>query len=153
MTDKKKQMPPSVGGFHGRVFRGNTMEENDAVDDLMQEIFFNEMLRWFLADLGPKYVYEDFLLAYETKDEEAMEVARRIDEQIRTGKTPFASFQDFTRAMRRYGTDAERYYIEINGEICDLRDYVAEPSDRRSGWRSLTEEEKAELIKNEGEWL
>ena len=137
------------GGWFPDIVTGPTDEEDKCLTALMESLNFDEdFFRELIDDCGEfeeEYV-EDYF--EENDDEDSLKIYRKIKKKINSGKTPFASVNDFANALMRYGLDNNCLYYEWEGEFIDLHDNIADTGEGRGYFDSMSDEEWIEILEN-----
>lgn len=137
------------GGWFPDIVSGPSTEEDACLSSMMESMGFDEnFFRELIDDCGEfdeEYV-EDYF--EENDDEDSLQIYRKIKKKIKSGKTPFASVNDFASALCRYGLDGNCLYYEWEGEYIDLHDNIAETGEERGRFDNMSSEEWVELLEN-----
>ena len=116
---------------------------------MMDELGFNEYFFKELIDdcveLDDEYVLEYF---EDNEDEESAKIYRKMKKKIESGKTPFATIDDFASAVGRYGLDSDCLYYEWEGEYIDLHDNICQTGESRGSYDSMDDGEWIDLLEN-----
>lgn len=137
------------GGWFPEIVCGPSDEENACLQEMMEELDFDEyFFREYLYDYD-EYDDESILEYFEeNEDEEALKIYRKMKKKVKSGKTPFANMDDFISAVGRYELDADCLYYEWEGEYIDFHDNVADTGEARGCYDSLSDEDWIELLQN-----
>lgn len=137
------------GGWFPDIVKGPPAEEEACLTAMMESLEFDEdFFRELIDDCGEfdeEYVEEYF---EENDDEESLKIYRKIKKRIDSGKTPFASLNDFANALCRYGLDSDCLYYEWEGEYIDLHDNIADTGEERGYYDSMSDEEWIAILEN-----
>ena len=137
------------GGWFPDIVAGPTKEENDCLTIMMETMGFDEtFFSALVEDCGEfdEECVEDYF--EENDDEDSLKIYRKIKKKIDSGKTPFASVNDFASALARYGLDNNCLYYEWEGEFIDLHDNIADTGEERGYFDSMSDEEWVEILEN-----
>ena len=135
------------GGWFPDIVCGPSVEENTCLQEMMEELDFDEyFFREYLYDYD-EYDNES-ILEYFEEDEDALKIYRKMKKKVKSGKTPFATMDDFVSAVSRYGLEADCLYYEWEGEYIDFHDNVADTGKSRGCYDSLSDGEWIELLQD-----
>ena len=137
------------GGWFPDIVSGPTAEEDACLQKMMNELGFDEyFFKEIIDDYGEfdnEYVLEYF---EDNEDEESAKIYRKMKKRIESGKTPFATIEDFASAVGRYGLESDCLYYEWEGEYIDLHDNICETGESRGSYDSMDDNEWIELLEN-----
>ncbi len=137
------------GGWFPDIVSGPTAEENACLQRMMDELGFDE---YFFKEIIDDYgeFDDEYVLEYfeDNEDEESAKIYRRMKKKIESGKTPFATIDDFASAVGRYGLESDCLYYEWEGEYIDLYDNICETGESRGSYDSMDDGEWIALLEN-----
>jgi hypothetical protein len=137
------------GGWFPDIVKGPPAEEEACLTAMMESLEFDEdFFRELIDDCGEfdeEYIEEYF---EENDDEESLKIYHKIKKRIDSGKTPFASLNDFANTLCRYGLDSDCLYYEWEGEYIDLHDNIADTGEERGYYDSMSDEEWIAILEN-----
>ena len=137
------------GGWFPEIVKGPTDEETESLAAMMEEIGFDEE---FFKDLIDDYgeFDEEYVEDYfeENDDEDSLKIYRKIKKKINSGKTPFASVNDFANTLGRYGLESSGLYYEWEGEYIDLHDNISETGEERGYYDNINSADWIEILEN-----
>ena len=137
------------GGWFPDIVSGPTAEEDTCLREMMEKLGFDEcFFKEILGDYGKfddRYVLEYF---EDNEDEESAKIYHEMKKRIESGKTPFATIEDFVSAVGRYGLENNRLYYEWEGEYIDLYDNICETGEPRGSYDSMDDSEWIETLEN-----
>ena len=137
------------GGWFPDIVSGPTAEEDACLQKMMDELGFDEyFFKEIIDDYGEfdnEYVLEYF---EDNEDEESAKIYRKMKKRIESGKTPFATIEDFASAVGRYGLESDCLYYQWEGEYIDLHDNICETGESRGSYDSMDDNEWIELLEN-----
>ena len=137
------------GGWFPDIVSGPTAEENACLQRMMDELGFDE---YFFKEIIDDYgeFDDEYVLEYfeDNEDEESAKIYRKMKKRIESGKTPFATIEDFASAVGRYGLESDCLYYEWEGEYIDLHDNICETGESRGSYDSMDDNEWIELLEN-----
>ena len=137
------------GGWFPEIVKGPTPEEDKCLTAMMESLGFDEQ---FFFDVFATYdeFDEEYAVEYfeENEDEDLLEIYRKIKKKIDSGKTPFASVNDFASALTRYGLDNNCLYYEWEGEFIDLHENIADTGEARGYFDRMSDEEWVKLLED-----
>ena len=137
------------GGWFPEIVCGLSDEENACLQEMMEELDFDEyFFREYLYDYD-EYDDESILEYFEeNEDEDALKIYRKMKKKVKSGKTPFDTMDDFVSAVGRYGLDVDCLYYEWEGEYIDFHDNVADTGEARGCYDNLSDEDWIKLLQN-----
>ena len=137
------------GGWFPDIVSGPTAEEDACLQKMMNELGFDE---YFFKEIIDDYgeFDDEYVLEYfeDNEDEESAKIYRKMKKKIESGKTPFATIEDFASAVGRYGLESDCLYYEWEGEYIDLHDNICETGESRGSYDSMDDNEWIELLEN-----
>lgn len=137
------------GGWFPDIVSGPTAEEDACLQKMMNELGFDE---YFFKEIIDDYgeFDDEYVLEYfeDNEDEESAKIYRKMKKRIESGKTPFATIEDFASAVGRYGLESDSLYYEWEGEYIDLHDNICETGESRGSYDSMDDNEWIELLEN-----
>ena len=137
------------GGWFPDIVSGPTAEEDACLQKMMNELGFDE---YFFKEIIDDYgeFDDEYVLEYfeDNEDEESAKIYRKMKKRIESGKTPFATIEDFASAVGRYGLENDCLYYEWEGEYIDLHDNICETGESRGSYDSMDDNEWIELLEN-----
>ena len=137
------------GGWFPDIVSGPTAEEDACLQKMMDELGFDE---YFFKEIIDDYgeFDDEYVLEYfeDNEDEESAKIYRKMKKKIESGKTPFATIEDFASAVGRYGLESDCLYYEWEGEYIDLHDNICETGESRGSYDSMDDGEWIELLEN-----
>lgn len=137
------------GGWFPDIVSGPTAEEDACLQKMMNELGFDE---YFFKEIIDDYgeFDDEYVLEYfeDNEDEESAKIYRKMKKRIESGKTPFATIEDFASAVGRYGLESDCLYYEWEGEYIDLHDNICETGESRGSYDSMDDNEWIELLEN-----
>ena len=137
------------GGWFPDIVSGPTAEEDACLQKMMNELGFDE---YFFKEIIDDYgeFDDEYVLEYfeDNEDEESAKIYRKMKKRIESGKTPFATIEDFASAVGRYGLESDCLYYEWEGEYIDLHDNICETGESRGSYDSMDDNEWIELLQN-----
>lgn len=137
------------GGWFPDIVSGPTAEEDACLQKMMDELGFDE---YFFKEIIDDYgeFDDEYVLEYfeDNEDEESAKIYRKMKKKIESGKTPFATIEDFASAVGRYGLESDCLYYEWEGEYIDLHDNICETGESRGSYDSMDDNEWIELLEN-----
>lgn len=137
------------GGWFPNIVSGPTVEENECLTEMMDELGFDEFFFSDLIDYCGDFDDADALEYFEDNDdEESAKIYRQMKKRVASAKTPFATMEDFVDAVGRYGLESGRLYYEWEGEFIDLHDNICETGEERGRYDNLDDEGWIELLEN-----
>ncbi len=135
------------GGFPD-IFSGPTAEESACLKQMMEELDFEEDFFAEMIDDCGDFYDEDAEEYFEETDEDALKIYRKIKKKVESGKTPFASMDDFVFALTRIDLEPDCLYYEWEGEFFDLHDNICETGEERGSYENLSDDEWIKIFKN-----
>ena len=142
------------GGWFPDIISGPTAEEDACLQKMMNELGFDE---YFFKEIIDDYgeFDDEYVLEYfeDNEDEESAKIYRKMKKRIESGKTPFATIDDFASAVGRYGLESDCLYYEWEGEYIDLHDNICETGESRGSYDSMDDGEWIELLENINEHI
>ncbi len=137
------------GGWFPDIVSGPTAEEDACLQKMMDELGFDE---YFFKEIIDDYgeFDDEYVLEYfeDNEDEESAKIYRKMKKRIESGKTPFATIEDFASAVGRYGLESDCLYYQWEGEYIDLHDNICETGESRGSYDSMDDNEWIELLQN-----
>lgn len=137
------------GGWFPDIVSGPTAEEDACLQKMMDELGFDE---YFFKEIIDDYgeFDDEYVLEYfeDNEDEESAKIYRKMKKKIESGKTPFATIEDFASAVGRYGLESDCLYYQWEGEYIDLHDNICETGESRGSYDSMDDNEWIELLEN-----
>ena len=137
------------GGWFPDIVSGPTAEEDACLQKMMDELGFDE---YFFKEIIDDYgeFDDEYVLEYfeDNEDEESAKIYRKMKKRIESGKTPFATIEDFASAVGRYGLESDCLYYQWEGEYIDLHDNICETGESRGSYDSMDDNEWIELLEN-----
>jgi hypothetical protein len=137
------------GGWFPDIVSGPTAEEDACLQKMMNELGFDE---YFFKEIIDDYgeFDDEYVLEYfeDNEDEESAKIYQKMKKKIESGKTPFATIEDFVSGVGRYGLESDCLYYEWEGEYIDLHDNICETGESRGSYDSMDDSEWIELLEN-----
>ena len=137
------------GGWFPDIVSGPTAEEDACLQKMMDELGFDE---YFFKEIIDDYgeFDDEYVLEYfeDNEDEESAKIYRKMKKRIESGKTPFATIEDFASVVGRYGLESDCLYYQWEGEYIDLHDNICETGESRGSYDSMDDNEWIELLQN-----
>lgn len=114
---------------------------------MMDELGFDEeFFREYIFDCD-EYDDESIVEYFEENDdEESLKIYRKMKKRVESGKTQFASMEDFVSAVGRYGLEPDCLYYEWEGMFIEFHDNIADTGEERGSFDGLSNSEWIELL-------
>jgi len=136
------------GGWFPDIVAGPTVEEDAYLRAMMEKYDFDECFFKDYLDDCMEYDEDSALEYFEETDEDVLKTFNNMLKEVKSGKTPFATMEDFVSAVGRYGLDSGWLYYDWEGEWIDFYENIAETGEERGYYDNLSDEEWLAILEN-----
>ena len=115
---------------------------------MMEKYDFDECFFKDYLDDCMEYDEDSALEYFEETDEDVLKTFNNMLKEVKSGKTPFATMEDFVSAVGRYGLDSGWLYYHWEGGWIDFYENIAETGEERGYYDNLSDEEWLAILEN-----